>query len=249
MIYRCNSKKWLGIVVTLAILVTVFLLNTQVANAELSIVSANDPESARQRLEENVGQLVQAMAVLGNPISDKDRMRLEAIRQLPDDEAVGRIQQVLDVYTLVTVHIDDEAWFKIVPASSDPNTRRLVQKHWKSFLIKVNNEGRVTSPLEVRSPQAVLPLNSIESNYFSPTYDGEVQHDWSQWFLVRFFKEKPMPTNLSGKEVEYFILQMCSLDSGIRAGELVFYLGGGQVSQGHFADVNLIFFIDRDRDD
>jgi len=54
-----------------------------------------------------------------------------------------------------------------------------------------------------------------------------------------------MQTTLSGRELEYFILQLCSLDTGIRAAEIVFYLGGGQVSQGHYADTQMLFYIEK----
>jgi hypothetical protein len=55
----------------------------------------------------------------------------------------------------------------------------------------------------------------------------------------------PNATTLSGRELEYFILQLCSLDTGIRAAEIVFYLGGGQVSQGHYADTHMLFYIEK----
>jgi hypothetical protein len=54
-----------------------------------------------------------------------------------------------------------------------------------------------------------------------------------------------MQTALSGRELEYFVLQLCSLDAGTRAAELVFYVGGGQVSQGHYADTNMLFYADK----
>jgi hypothetical protein len=50
-----------------------------------------------------------------------------------------------------------------------------------------------------------------------------------------------MDERLSGTEVEYFVIQMCSLDSGDRAAELTFYLGGGLVSQGHYGSLSLLF--------
>jgi hypothetical protein len=115
----------------------------------------------------------------------------------------------------------------------------LVKGRWSTFLVKVSNDSRVTSPLEVASPQA-LALSAAEKS----ESDGQCvarPHDWSKWLLMRLVGPPSMPANLSGKEVEYFVLQICSLDAGDRAAELTFYLGGGQVSQGHFGSTVLLF--------
>jgi hypothetical protein len=34
---------------------------------------------------------------------------------------------------------------------------------------------------------------------------------------------------------------LCSLDAGDRAAEFTFYLGGGQVSQGHYGSTMMVF--------
>ena len=237
--------KWmlaLGIAIFGVTILAVYAPNSRAA---MPMVDARDTKAARQRLEENVAQLLRALGDLGSAIPEDDRVRLDVGAGVPDDEAIGTIQEVLDRYALLMVHIDDEAWFKISPASPDPNSRRLVQSQWKTYLVKVNNEGRITSPLEVRSPQA-LPMEargpSLEQ---SSVCDANQPHDWSQWLLLRLFKQPPMQTTLSGRELEYFILQLCSLDTGIRAAEIVFYLGGGQVSQGHYADTHMLFYIEK----
>jgi len=225
--------------------VTILAVYAPSSRAAIPTVDARDTKAARQRLEENVAQILRALADLGSAIPEDDRVRLDVGAGVPDDEAIGTIQEVLDQYALLMVHIDDEAWFKISPASPDPNSRRLVQSQWKTYLVKVNNEGRITSPLEVRSPQA-LPMEArSQSLEQSSVCDANQPHDWSQWLLLRLFKQPPMQTTLSGRELEYFILQLCSLDTGIRAAEIVFYLGGGQVSQGHYADTHMLFYIEK----
>src|ERR1700730_10683085 len=133
--------------------VTILAVYAPSSRAAIPTVDARDTKAARQRLEENVAQILRALADLGSAIPEDDRVRLDVGAGVPDDEAIGTIQEVLDRYALLMVHIDDEAWFKISPASPDPNSRRLVQSQWKTYLVKVNNEGRITSPLEVRSPQ------------------------------------------------------------------------------------------------
>ena len=99
--------------------------------------------------------------------------------------------------------------------------------------------------MKVRSPQA-LPIESIDMPQSqSSACEADELHPWSQWLLLRLFKGSPVQTKLSGRELEYFILQLCSLDAGMRAAEIVFYLGGGQVSQGHYADTNMLFYVDK----
>jgi hypothetical protein len=215
------------------------------AQAALPMLDARDMKTARQRLEENVAQLMQVLAARGGPLTEEDRARLKATAGLPDDDAIATIQEVLDRHALLMVHIDDEAWFKILPASSDPDSRRLVQGRWKTYLVKVNNEGRVTSPLEVRSPQAMMAApNAGIATEMAPC--GTTQpHDWSQWLLMNLVKQPPMPMNLSGREIEYFVLQLCGLEEGLRAAELVFYLGGGVVSRGHYADRSFLFRVEK----
>jgi hypothetical protein len=241
---RSRCIKWLIMLGTVVIGISVPTPYSPNAVAASPMVDPRDTKAARQRLEENVAQIVRALANLGSAVADDDRVRLEATARLPDDEAIGTIQEILDRYALLMVHIDDEAWFKILPASTDPNTRQLVQSQWKTYLIKVNNEARITSPLEVRSPQT-LPVDPGSIPQGDSSCDARQPHDWSQWLLLRLYKQPPMQTTLSGRELEYFLLQLCSLDAGARAAELVFYLGGGQVSQGHYADTNMLFYIDK----
>ena len=116
---------------------------------------------------------------------------------------------------------------------------------WKTYLVKVNNEGRITSPLEVRSPQALAMEAKGPSLGQSSVCDANQPHDWSQWLLLTSFsKQPPMQTTLSGRELAFSSFSSAALIMGIRAAEIVFYLGGGQVSQGHYADTHMLFYIE-----
>src|ERR1700756_417065 len=121
------SVKWLLILGTVFISVAVRRPYLSSACAALPMVDVRETKAVRQHLEENVAQLERALADLGYPIAEEDRALLEATVGLSDDDAISAIQQVLDRYSLLMVHIDDEAWFKIIPASTDPNSRRLIQ--------------------------------------------------------------------------------------------------------------------------
>ena len=128
---------------------------------------------------------------------------------------------------------------ELIPASSNPQDRILTKGRWRTFLVKLDNGSRVTSPLEVRSGQAIEALS--EENKASREFCLQQPHDWSKWFLMRMVGPPLMPGLMTGKEIEYFVIQLCSLDAGDRAAEFTFYLGGGQVSQGHYGSTMIVF--------
>lgn len=198
----------------------------------------------RDHLEETVNRVVEALEFLRSPVTDADLTILEAAIQRPDDKAIGVIQAVLDSYCLVGVSMDEEGWLTVRPASPDPNARRLVQHQWQTFLVKVHNDSTVTTPMEVASPQALLPGEIPAEGDPLPTAELKDPDDWSRWVGVRLFQDPPMQANLSGKPLDYLVLQLYSRDVGMRAAELVFRLGGGAVRRGHFADTSLLFRID-----
>ncbi len=52
-----------------------------------------------------------------------------------------------------------------------------------------------------------------------------------------------MQRSLSGKQLDYMILQLYSRDAGVRAADLIFNLGGGQIARGHYADTSVLFHV------
>jgi hypothetical protein len=212
----------------------------EVATA-LRVVVARDPHGARERLESNLKELRPMLVEAGIPLSASDDRILQVTAKLPDEDAVGKIQGVLDHYVVLSVVLDSEAWFSINAASPDPKTRPLVKGRWRTFLVKVSNDSRVTSPLQVSSPQAVTTSRGDE---YSNGRCSPQPHDWAHWLLMRMLAGSSPSALLSGKEVEYFVLQLCSLDSGDRAAQFTFSLGGGQVSQGHYASSVLLFRVE-----
>jgi hypothetical protein len=209
------------------------------ASGKLPIVVARNEKTVRERLERNVAEIITTYSRLGVLVPVRLRNIIKATEALSDYQATGAIQIELDNLALLSVGLSDEAWFTVLPASPRPADRPLVKGQWKTFLVKVDNGSRVTSPLAVRSPQAIAELvpenESLDSTCF------QQPHGWSQWFLLRMIGPPLMPSLLSGQEVEYFVMQICSLEEGVRAAELTFYLGGGQVSQGHYGSLMLVF--------
>jgi hypothetical protein len=220
-----------------------FLLSSPQASSGTTLPLVDDV--SREHLEEHAARIVQTLETLGDPIAHADRARLEAAAQELDEQAIEVIQRVLDPYCLVGIHIDDEAWLKVQPASFDPEARRLVRKKWRTFLVKVYNEGTVTTPLEVTSPQTLLP-SEITQGDIPPQISLQDSTAWSRWIGLKWFQAPPMQKNLSGKHLDYMVLQLYSRDAGVFAADLIFNLGGGQIARGHYADTSILFYVSED---
>jgi hypothetical protein len=209
------------------------------AATQMSIVVARDPKATRARLESNVLEVENTFKEVGSSIPPEAVKSLDAVSGMTDYDAIGSVQTILDKYALLSVGLNDEAWFQLIPASPSPQDRILTKGRWQTFLVKLDNSSRVTSPLEVRSGQAIETWS--EENKASKEFCLEQPHDWSKWFLMRMVGPPLMPGLMTGKEVEYFVIQLCSLDVGDRAAEFTFFLGGGQVSQGHYGSTMMVF--------
>jgi hypothetical protein len=209
------------------------------AATQMPIVVARDQKATRARLESNILEIEKTLKEVGSPIPPEAVKSLDAVAGMTDYDAIGSIQNILDKYALLSVGLNDEAWFQLIPASANPQDRILTKGRWQTFLVKLDNGSRVTSPLEVRSGQAIEILS--EENKASQEFCLQQPHDWSKWFLMRMVGPPLMPGLMTGKEVEYFVIQLCSLDAGDRAAEFTFFLGGGQVSQGHYGSAMMVF--------
>jgi hypothetical protein len=210
-----------------------------VTATQMPIVVSRDQKTTRARLESNVLEIEKTLKEVGSSIPPEAVKSLDAAANMTDYDAIGSIQTILDKYALLSVGLNDEAWFQLIPASPSPKDRILTKGRWRTFLVKLDNASRVTSPLEVRSGQAIEDLSA--ENKASKELCVQQPHDWSKWFLMRMVGPPLMPGLMTGKEVEYFVIQLCSLDAGDRAAEFTFFLGGGQVSQGHYGSTMMVF--------
>ena len=183
-------------------------------------------------------RVVAALEVCGAPLPDADLAALQAA-YLMEDEARGaaRIQEVLDRHCLAFVNINPESRVK---AAEGPAPRELVQNGWRSFLVKVHNEGAVTAPLRVESPNAE-PLGVFSSDAVDPP-PGPTTADLRQRFLdIETFDGQPMRRGLSGLAVEYRIVSLHSRDVGLREATLCFDVGQGTQDLGFRSDLPLLF--------
>ena len=105
-----------------------------------------------QPLAAQVRRLVEVMDYLGSPINAADKQALERAGGETDAGRARReIQDVLDRYCLLDVHINPESRVKV---AQGPAKAELVEHGWRTYLVKVRNEAGVTAKLVGRSPEA-----------------------------------------------------------------------------------------------
>lgn len=167
----------------------------------------------------NAKRVVEALEVLGNPLSNEEKARLA-------EEDGGTMEGVLDSKCLAVVTINPESRVKAVAGEAKPV---LVEAGWSVYLIKVINEAGVTAPLRVTSEQAI-PLAG------SPKTKLE-----DRWLDLAIFRGRPLSPTLTGASVDYRIIQLYSRDNGRRAAVLTFDVGQGTQDLGFRSDLLVNF--------
>lgn len=167
----------------------------------------------------NAKRVVEALEVLGNPLSNEEKARLA-------EGDGGTMEGVLDSKCLAVVTINPESRVKAVAGEAKPV---LVEAGWSVFLIKVINEAGVTAPLRVTSEQAI-PLAG------SPKTKLE-----DRWLDLAIFRGRPLSPTLTGASVDYRIIQLYSRDNGRRAAVLTFDVGQGTQDLGFRSDLLVNF--------
>src|SRR5215469_9770119 len=105
-----------------------------------------------QPLAQQVRQLEEALAYLGQPLAPADHRRInDAIGRSDEASAVAELQAVLDPYVLVNVDINPESRVKVEQGAAKPE---LVEAGTRLFLVRVNNQAGVTAQLNVVSPNS-----------------------------------------------------------------------------------------------
>jgi hypothetical protein len=142
-----------------------------------------------------------------------------------DPNAAGIvIQKLLDARCLVAVHINPESRVK---ANRGPAKLVLVRDQPTLMLVKVHNEGGVTTPLVVRSPQAV----------------AKDKRNPRRWLEVAMVNDRPFVAKLSGRRLEYRVLRITARQTGKREATLAFDVGQGTEDLGFRAEVPILFTV------
>jgi hypothetical protein len=197
-----------------------------------------------QPLIAQVRRLVEALDYLGAPLSPADTQSLEkAARETDAARAAREIQNVLDRYCLLDIHINPESRVKVAQGAAKPE---LVEQGWRTFLVKVRNEAGVTAQLNVESPNALPIYARAKASPDSPLSHSPkptiTQSDVAtRWLETSLYNKPPHKPQLSGLNLEYRILQLYSRDAGRREAKLSFNVGQGTQEIGPRNDVDILF--------
>ncbi len=179
----------------------------------------------RQPLASQARRIAEALALLGEPLSDADRKAiLDAATSADEDKAIATIQDVLDKHCLASVRITSD---KKLQTQAGPAKPQLAEQGWRVFLVKVHNEPSLSRvELTVRSPNA-LPLSKRSSGKPDPKVVsvGEVG---KRFLDLMMYNNQPLLRDLSSLELEYRIVQIYCRDSGRKEASLLFDVKDGK---------------------
>ena len=177
-----------------------------------------------QPLLSQVRRLIDAMAYLGEPLSEADRARIDAAASMTASErAVEEIQRILDPRCLLNVRINPESRISVDRAAAPA---RLVEHGWRAFLVKVRNEAAVTGVLSLESPQA-RPVYRRGTGLAMAPQSVQPADVTDRWLELDTYGQKPMEAQLSGLDLEYRVALLYSRDRGRREAQIGATLGPG----------------------
>ena len=196
-----------------------------------------------QPLAAQVGRLVEALDYLGAPLAKAEQERLrEAASQSDETKGVALIQELLDPHCLAGVNINPEMRVKVAVGPAKP---ALVEKGWKTFLVKVENQAGATAELRAVSPNAVAVYESgsgtASDKYYKKKGASLERKPSDVWLDLDMFNQQPMKQNLSGLRLEYALVQLYSRDAGKREAKLSFNVGQGTQDIGYRNEVDILF--------
>jgi hypothetical protein len=222
---------------------SVFLAGMSVSTASEPVGQLPRVDVAGQPLAANVRRVLDALALLGHSPDKRLEARLaDAIAA----EDAKRLQELLDPLVLCAVTINPESRVKVQRGSAEA---RLQQAGFVPLLVKVINQGKVKSRLQVRSPQAGAPYGGVATlsmerqNQMALKENEHAPGKPRRFLQVEVFAQPPLTPNLSGLAVEYVVALMYSSDAGTREATLQFDVGQGTQDLGFRAELPVLFEI------
>jgi hypothetical protein len=200
-----------------------------IALSSNTIAHAQPIEVEGQPLAGNARRVVQTLAFLGYPM---DEEQVKAIEAAANKQDAKKIQELLDPYVMVIVHLNPEVRVK---AKRGAMPARLQQAGFTPILIKVHNESTVTKPLRIFSPQA-LPIHARGKPGMITKDDVK-----NRFLDIEMVASQPMTDKLSGLKVEYALALLYSKDAGKREATLIFDVGQGTQDAGFRGEVAILF--------
>ena len=194
------------------------------------VISAARADVEFQPLSAQAKRVVEAMDLLGAPLSTGDRSAVLAAAQgTGGPEAVAKIEKTLDNYCLLVVDVNPESRVKV---ARGPAAAKLVEQGWRTFLIRVNNEAGVTAALHIDSPNA------------KPLPGAKPAQVPQRWLEILPYTAQPMSPKLSGLGVEYCIVSLFSRDRGQREARISCDVGQGTQDLGFRDQTDVLFTVE-----
>jgi len=204
---------------------------TEAVNDSVQMAIISDVD--RQPFVSQTRRLIEAMDFAGTPFTEGEVAALnEAFAADDDATAIEGLQRVLNARSLIDVHINPEARVKLHQGECEA---RLQQQGWKTFLVRVHNEPRVSARLAVNSRNSQPTMDFAREGTISATDVEE------RWMKLEMVDRKPMNPRLSGLPVEYRIMSIFSRDAGTREGHIAFDIGHGTQDIGFRNDLHVLF--------
>ncbi len=192
----------------------------------------------RQPLLAAISRLTEALKQSGEPLPDSILRDLAVLREATSDKQVAReVQRLLDPHCIAAVHINPESRVHVIPG---PAPTQLMEKGWKSFLVKVINEGGVTARLRCSSPQS-LPMMIGSTSQSKPQTKITPAEADRRWLDLAMLTSEPQRADLSGLQLEYRVIQLYSRDFGKREATLQFDVGQGTQDLGFRNELPILF--------
>ena len=129
-------------------------------------------EIERQPFLTALKQVMETLEALGQPIRLEDRKQLATAGALSNSaELVTEVRRILARYVLLKVSVNPEGRVSVTRGSAPAV---LVEGGWTVYCLEVANEGALTAPLQVTSPQA-LPVFDR-----TPDWKGTQGRNWER---------------------------------------------------------------------
>lgn len=219
---------------------SILILSLSFSSSAQQLVKVQQVEL--QPLTAQVKRLIEATDYLGAPLTAADKEALERASNLTDAVRARReIQDVLDRYCLLDVHINPESRVRVTQGTAKPE---LVESGWRTFLVKVRNEAGVTAQLKAESLNAQKVFSRGKGGFSGsprPQQTITERDVRDRWMDLAMFDKPPMKPQLSGLEVEYRIIQFYSRDAGKREARIGFNVGQGSQDIGFRNDTDILF--------
>ncbi len=227
----------------MASLMILLITPCQLSAAPLPLVK----EVEWQPFAAQVTRLIEATDYLGSPLSAKEKKAVDsALKESNHAVAGDKLQAILDSHCLFGIQINPEMRVKVVQGPAKPE---LLEKGWRQFLVKVQNESGTTAELRAVSPNAVslfegganLSPSASDKFYRQRGEASAADKPENLWLGLEMINRPPLKKELSGLKLEYAIVQLYSRDAGQREAKISFNVGQGTQDIGYRNEVDVLF--------